>query len=163
MEQEIEKVQKELESIKKHREQLLNYLNCTKLTVGEAKRLLNDGKYNAVEYADVIKKIETVLLTDQELSSLVVQKLSAYNPGDIPLETFLEALIHTDRSRTLYLYASYIFIALIPDEEIDKISRIVDRISSELSKSYPMTEEGKAFQKIVDSIKDLLCRKHYVL
>lgn len=159
---EIDRVQKELEEIKAHRADLLNYLSSIVLTSDVAYTLLIDTRFNAVEYTDIIRSLNSSLLGgNQKLSSAVIKKLAAYNPGGMPLDTFCCALTYTDRSNTLYLYASLHFIATIPDEYKTSISKIVDIIKPDLQKVYPKDEKGQSFQRAVDFIKDLLERKKY--
>lgn len=162
MNQETYSVQDELRGIKIHRENLRERLQSTDLTSEMAYKILTDGSNNAVEYMDIIRALNISHLTNNlQLSSSVIQKLASYNPGDIPLDLFCEALTYTDKSKTLYLYASFHFIATIPDEDADSLTKIVRKIQAELHTAYPKTEHGQRFQRIVDSIKDLLAFKHF--
>lgn len=164
MNPEIGRVQKELEEIKDHRADLLNYLCSIELTSDVAYTLLDDTSFNAVEYTDIIRSLnKSHLEGNQKLSSAVIKKLAAYNPGGMPLDTFCYALTYTDRSNTLYLYASLHFITTIPDEDKTCISKIVDIIKSDLQRDFPKNEDRHAFQRAVDSILELLERKKYNL
>lgn len=162
MNPEIDRVQIELNEKKLHRECLNQRLQPSKLTPQVAYTLLTDPSNNAIEYMDIIRALSVSHLTNnQQLSSEVIQKLASYNPGNMPLDLFCEALTYADRTKTSFLYASYNFIATIPDDETDSLTKIVNQIRTKLHTSYPKTEQGQRFQRIVDSIKDLLVLKHY--
>lgn len=157
---ETDRVQRELKTIKAHRADLQNYLKSLEMTPEIACALLTDGSLNAVEYIDVIKSLSVSLLTNNQiLSSLVIQKLSSYNPGNIPSSIFCEALTYTDRSTTLYLYASYRMIESIPEAYADDIRRIVNLIKADMEAEYPNIEPGRSYKRAIDQLKELLKKK----
>lgn len=160
MNPETDRVQLQLEAIKAHRADLQNYLESNELTSEIACALLTDGSFNAVEYIDVIKSLSVSLLTNNQiLSTLVIQKLSSYNPGNIPSSIFCEALTYTDRSTTLYLYASYRMIDSIPEANGDDIWRIVNLIKVDMEAEYPNIEPGRSYKRAIDQLKELLKKK----
>lgn len=160
MNPETDRVQSELKAIKAHREDLQNHLRSLEMTSEIACALLTDGSLNAVEYIDVIKSLSVSLLTNnQVLSSLVIQKLSSYNPGSIPSSIFCEALTYTDRSTTLYLYATYRMIDTISEAYADDIRRIVNLIKEDMEAEYPNIEPGRSYKRAIDQLKELLKTK----